>query len=306
MKLSIAFSPCPNDTFIFDALVNGHIDTDGLEFDYELDDVEGLNQKATRGQFDITKISYGALPKLFPNYQVLDSGSALGRGVGPLLVSTKQPEFSSSQDYEHSLDGTNNNYQVALPGENTTAHRLFSLAFPNFQNKLFVRFNEIEDLVIQGKVAAGVLIHENRFTYAQKGLIKWMDLGEHWEQKTGAPIPLGGIVIKSSLSQEVKQRVNNLIRKSIEWAFEQYVKNNQPLSPFIIKNAQEMDPTVMRQHIDLYVNEYSITLGEVGRKAIRILLDVASSSTEKYNSTGAIISDRRASSDDLSRDPLFV
>jgi 1,4-dihydroxy-6-naphthoate synthase len=274
MKLSLAFSPCPNDTFIFDALVNGHIDTQDLEFEYTLDDVEGLNKKALKGQFEITKISYGALPNLIPHYQVLDSGSALGRGVGPLLVSAEQPDFSwlESPEKEPIKNGP---CQVALPGENTTANRLFTLAFPNFQNKLFVKFDEIEGLVAHRKVGAGVLIHENRFTYQSKGLIKWRDLGEHWEQQTGVPIPLGGIVVNRNLPQAIKVKINTLIRQSIEWAQERYITNNQPLSSFITRHAQEMDPKVMRQHIDLYVNDYSLSLGQSGRLAVETLIKVA-------------------------------
>ncbi len=272
MKLTLAFSPCPNDTFIFDALVNGHIDTDGIEFSYELDDVEGLNQKAVQGVFDITKISYGVLPRVISTYQVLDSGSALGRGVGPLLVSADAPNFSLLEQSKSANSPIISAHKVALPGENTTAHRLFTLAFPNFRNKIFVRFNEIEELVAQRKAAAGVLIHENRFTYEKKGLIKWMDLGQNWEEKTGAPIPLGGIVIRDSLPLEIKKSVNHLVRESIEWANNQYIKNHIPLSSFIKANAQEMEPKVMRQHIDLYVNEYSLSLGEVGRNAIQTLL----------------------------------
>jgi 1,4-dihydroxy-6-naphthoate synthase len=264
MKLTLAFSPCPNDTFIFDALVNGHINTDGIEFEYNLDDVEGLNQKALRAEFDISKISYGVLPRILPNYQVLDAGSALGRGVGPLLVSVEPVNF----------DLLNNNVGVvALPGENTTAHRLFCFAFPQMKNKLFVRFNEIEDLTLSRKVTAGVLIHENRFTYESRGLIKWMDLGQNWEETTGAPIPLGGIVIRESLPLEVKKTINLLIRHSIEWANQTYIKNKHPLSAFITENAQEMDPKVMRQHIDLYVNDYSLSLGEMGRRSIISLME---------------------------------
>ena len=167
MELTLGFSPCPNDTFIFDALVNNKIDTEGLAFDVVLEDVQTLNQWALEGKLDFSKISYGVLPLVAENYILLNSGGALGKGVGPLLITNSNSEITNWKDAS-----------IAVPGKNTTAHLLFSLAYPNAVNKQFMVFHEIEDAVLSGKVDAGVIIHENRFTYQDKGLKKIMDLGE--------------------------------------------------------------------------------------------------------------------------------
>jgi 1,4-dihydroxy-6-naphthoate synthase len=254
MTLTLGFSPCPNDTFIFDALVNKKIDTKGLDFDVRLEDVETLNQWALRGRLDVSKISYGVLPLVMDQYRLLDAGGALGKGVGPLLITRKQLSLT---DIDTST--------IAIPGERTTAHLLFSLAFPTAQNKRFMIFSDIEDAVLSGKVDCGVIIHENRFTYRQRGLTKLLDLGEFWEKETGAPIPLGGIIIRRD--QPDAAQINRLIRKSLEYAFANY-----PTLPDYVKiHAREMDETVMRQHIDLYVNNYSLTLGYDGENAIHTL-----------------------------------
>jgi 1,4-dihydroxy-6-naphthoate synthase len=260
MNLSLGFSPCPNDTFIFDALVNNKIDTEGLQFDVVLEDVQTLNEWVIQGKLDISKISYGALPLVFDNYVILNSGGALGKGVGPLLVAGRQLPVASLS-----------NKLIAIPGENTTPHMLFSLAFPNAKNKIFKAFNEIEDWVLQNSSTAGVIIHENRFTYHSKGLYKLMDLGEYWEDKTGAPIPLGGIVARRSIDKLIVEKMDKLISKSIEYA---YKNNYAELSEYVKQNAQEMNEDIMRRHIDLYVNNYSIDLGEDGKKAIVKLLEV--------------------------------
>ena len=257
MKLTLGFSPCPNDTFIFDALVNKKIDTDGFEFDIFLEDVQTLNQWALQQKLDITKISYGVFPLLTNNYNLLDAGGALGKGVGPLLISKKQFPFSEIP-----------NCTIAIPGKNTTAHLLFSLAFPEAVKKEFMIFSSIEDSVLNGNVDFGVIIHENRFTYQQKGLIKIMDLGEYWEKKTGCPIPLGGIVMNKFHNTEIQKKINALIKQSVEFAFGNY----PVLADFVKKNSQEMDEHVMRQHIDLYVNDYSVSLGENGKHAVKTLL----------------------------------
>jgi 1,4-dihydroxy-6-naphthoate synthase len=260
MKLSIGFSPCPNDTFIFDALVNGKIDTGGLEFDVVMEDVETLNRMALQEKLDITKISYGVLPKILPAYQVLEAGGALGMGVGPLLV-TAQPVAPEIV----------NDMTIALPGSNTTAHMLFSLAFPGAVKKKFMAFSEIEDAVLRGDADAGVIIHENRFTYEAKGLHKVIDLGDYWEKTTGNPIPLGGIVMNRRYEKSLMMRVNDLIRQSLE-----YSRNVYPeLSDFIRDNAQEMEEDVMRKHIGLYVNDYSLSLGPRGRAAVWQMLEIA-------------------------------
>lgn len=261
MKLSIGISPCPNDTFIFDALLHDKIDTGGLEFDYVLEDVETLNTMALRGELDISKVSYGAVPHLLDPYVLLDAGGALGSGVGPLLVSKKYNDTHPVPEHE----------PIAIPGLNTTAHLLFSLAYPHMQHKVFMPFHEIETAVVQGKVAAGVIIHENRFTYQQKGLHRICDLGEVWEKRTGMPIPLGGIVAKRSLGNDTICKIDRLIRESLAYAF----KHHASLPPFVLENAQEMQPDVMRKHINLYVNDYSLTLGKRGRAAVVELLQAA-------------------------------
>ncbi len=260
MKLTLGFSPCPNDTFIFDALVNKKIDTDGLDVDVVLEDVQTLNEWALQGKLDITKISYGVLPLVWQQYNVLNSGGALGKGVGPLLIANTSREAA----------GDVNNLRIAIPGENTTAHLLFSLAFPEARQKEFMLFSAIENAVLDNTVDAGVIIHENRFTYQQKGLIKWMDLGEYWESTTGFPIPLGGIIMKRSFDIALQQQVDRLIRKSLEYAFAHY-----PLiTDYVKQHSQEMEESVMRQHIDLYVNNYSLNLGNDGKAAVQKFLDI--------------------------------
>ncbi|HKP32054.1 MAG TPA: 1,4-dihydroxy-6-naphthoate synthase [Chitinophagaceae bacterium] len=254
-RFSIGFSPCPNDTFIFDALVNNKIDVSPFTFDVHLEDVETLNQWAIEGKLDISKVSFGVYPHILHQYELLNSGSALGKGVGPLLISKKEI---------NDLDAKIDHLTIALPGKNTTAHLLFSSAFPSAHHKRFVLFSEIEDAVLNGDVDLGVIIHENRFTYQQKGLKKLMDLGDYWEQKTGLPIPLGGIVVKNNFDAEIKTKIDRLIRQSLELAFVNYPE----LPPYVRENSQEMNEDVMRKHIDLYVNDFSLGLGPVGKKAI--------------------------------------
>ena len=259
MQLSLGFSPCPNDTFIFDALVNKKIDTEGLDFEVMLEDVQTLNDWAKEGRLDFSKISYGALPLLLERYGVLESGGALGMGIGPLLLA-KEPIRLEKVD----------THRIAIPGKDTTAHLLFSLAFPKATGKEFVVFNEVEDFVLDGK-GLGVVIHENRFTYRKRGLHKLVDLGDYWEKTTGAPIPLGGIIAKRTLPKEVVLKVDGLIRKSLQYA---YLHHKEHLAAFVKIHAQEMEESVMRQHIDLYVNDFSLGLGEKGRTAIHRFLDV--------------------------------
>ncbi len=254
--LTIGFSPCPNDTFIFDALVHQKIDTEGLNFEVELLDVEALNKKAMEGAFDITKLSYHAFAYAADKYILLNSGSALGKGCGPLLIAKK---LLSKEEI--------NVAKIAIPGKMTTANFLFSLEYPNVQEKIPVVFSEIESGILNEDFDAGVIIHENRFTYKDKGLEKICDLGEEWERKTGFPIPLGGIAIKRNHKQELKEKVDRLIRKSIEFAFE----NKAEALPYIQQHAQEMDTDVMYQHINLYVNNYSVDLGADGKSAIAYL-----------------------------------
>jgi 1,4-dihydroxy-6-naphthoate synthase len=270
MELTLAFSPCPNDTFIFDALVNNKIDTAGLQFKPYLEDVQTLNQWALAGKMDITKISYGVWPLLQKAYHLLNSGGALGMGVGPLLITTKE----KSNSCKHILQQKEllNNLTIAIPGENTTAHFLFSLAFPTAKQKVFKVFHEIEQAVLSGEVDAGVIIHENRFTYQDKGLFKLVDLGEYWEDTLQIPIPLGGIVSHKRIDETIRKKVDRLIKQSIEYAFTQY----PTISDYVYTHSQEMSETVMRQHIDLYVNKYSLDLGEDGKAAVNKLVELAS------------------------------
>jgi 1,4-dihydroxy-6-naphthoate synthase len=266
MKFTLGFSPCPNDTFIFDALVNGKIDTGDLQFEVYLEDVETLNQWALQGRLDISKISYGVLPQLLENYDLLDAGGALGKGVGPLLIAKS---LIADADVEKC--------RIAIPGRHTTAHLLFSLAYPKARNKEFIVFSDIENAVLSGRADCGVIIHENRFTYQQKGLLKLCDLGEFWEQKTGYSIPLGGIVLRKELNERLRDgtflsaRIDALVRKSLEFSRSHYPE----LSEYVKDHAQEMNEQVMRQHIDLYVNDHSLSLGEEGRRAVETLLGIA-------------------------------
>ena len=261
MEISLGFSPCPNDTFIFDALVHRKIDTEGLDFSVHLEDVQTLNDWAISGKLDVSKISYGVLPLLLDKYKLLSSGGALGKGVGPLLIAGKEID---------DLKSAIASMQVAIPGKNTTAHLLFSMAFPQATNKTFLVFNQVEDAVLSGQVDAGVIIHENRFTYQDKGLVKLIDLGNYWEEQTNAPIPLGGIVIRKTMEAELGKRVDSLIKKSVAYAF----KNYPAITDYVRLQAQEMNEDVMRKHIDLYVNEYSTDLGESGRKAVQQLMNL--------------------------------
>ncbi|MBN9299004.1 MAG: 1,4-dihydroxy-6-naphthoate synthase [Filimonas sp.] len=263
MKYSLGFSPCPNDTFIFDALVNNKIDTKGFSFDVVLEDVQTLNKWAIEGKLDFSKISYGVLPLVLQTYRLLNSGGALGKGVGPLLITSKENAATESFD--------NSTNVIAIPGINTTAHLLFSLAYPNATNKTFKVFNEIEDAVLHNEVHAGVIIHENRFTYHLKGLHKVVDLGDYWEKTTNAPIPLGGIVAKRSIPFSITQQIDALIKESVAYA---YKHHHAELADYVKQYAQEMSEDVMRQHIDLYVNDFSVELGTDGKKAVDTLLNV--------------------------------
>ncbi|OCX50323.1 1,4-dihydroxy-6-naphthoate synthase [Mucilaginibacter sp. PPCGB 2223] len=264
MQLTLGFSPCPNDTFIFDALIHHKIDTEGLEFEVFFDDVETLNQKAFKGMLDVTKLSYHALAYVTDQYALLDSGSALGFGVGPMLISKEQ---IAAADLEREPLG----YKIGIPGKYTTANFLLGLAFPEAKNKQELVFSEIEDALLNEQIDIGLIIHENRFTYQDKGLHKIIDLGDYWEKQTGCAIPLGGIVVKRSLPSDVQLKLNRVLRKSVEFAF----ANPKSGLDFIRQHSQEMSEEVMYKHIGLYVNQYSADLGTEGRKAIRLMFDKA-------------------------------
>lgn len=266
MKLTLGFSPCPNDTFIFDAMIHHKIDTEGLDFEVFYDDVETLNQKAMRGELDITKLSYHAFAYVTDNYVLLDAGSALGFGVGPMLICKDDPEELLSN-----LKSQISNLKIGIPGKYTTANFLLGTAFPNATNKVELVFSDIENAVLEGRVDIGLIIHENRFTYQDKGLKKIIDLGDYWEKKTGCAIPLGGIVANRTLPVDVQHKINRVIRHSVEFAF----ANPKSGLEFIRSHAQEMSEEVMYKHIELYVNQYSVDLGAEGKKAIRLLFDTA-------------------------------
>jgi 1,4-dihydroxy-6-naphthoate synthase len=281
MKFSLGFSPCPNDTFIFDALVNKKIDTEGIDFEVHLEDVQTLNNFALENRFDFSKISYGVMPLLLETHTLLNSGGAMGNGVGPLLI-CKDPNITPDEV---------NHLRIAIPGKNTTAYLLFSYVYPNAKNISFYVFNEIESAVLSGEVDAGVIIHENRFTYAQKGLYKITDLGAEWETKTKSPIALGGIVASNRIPKPIMQQVDQLIAKSVAYAF-----NNYPtISEYVSCHAQEMSEAVMRQHIDLYVNDFSADMGETGKNAIETLVHIyqrmnaTNSPTQPSHSTPASV-----------------
>ncbi len=259
MELTLGFSPCPNDTFIFDALVNKKIDTEGLSFRVEMQDIQTLNSWAGTGVLDITKISFPAYFDNRDHYNILDAGAALGRGVGPLLVAKSMVSIPDVP-----------NCKIAIPGENTTANFLLSFALPAAVHRIPMLFSQIEDALLKEEVDLGVIIHENRFTYQKKGLIKIMDLGAIWEEKQHLPIPLACIAAKSNLPSVLQKKISKLIRKSVEYAFSNYPS----LTSYTIEHAQAMEEEVMRKHIDLYVNDYSVDLGIEGKKAVDELLSV--------------------------------
>jgi 1,4-dihydroxy-6-naphthoate synthase len=257
---SLGFSPCPNDTFMFDALVNGKIDAGDIFFNPQLEDIETLNRKAIRGELDITKISFGVYSQIKDAYELLTAGAALGTGVGPLFISKKKFDNPSKEIKT-----------VAIPGIHTTAFLLFKMFYPDIVQTKEMVFSEIENAILNEEVDAGVIIHENRFTYEAKGLKKISDLGELWEKLTGQPIPLGGIVIKRSIDTGIKKKINSLLKQSVEFAF----ANPESGFEYIRKHAQEMSEEVRKKHIELYVNKYSVDLGESGRQAISTFLSKA-------------------------------
>jgi len=268
MKLTLGFSPCPNDTFIFDALIHGKIDTEGLAFAVEYHDVETLNHKAFRGELDITKLSFHAFAHVAETYELLNAGSALGFGVGPLLIAKDKKLAVRLQEAlaaNEPLAQADAKLRVGIPGRYTTANFLLGLSFPQLQNRVELVFSDIEDSLLAGRVDLGLIIHENRFTYAAKGLHKVADLGGFWEQKTGLPIPLGGIAVKRSLDRDRKRKIDRLLRESVRYAFAHPKSGLE----YIRSHAQEMEEEVMYRHIALYVNRYSEDLGADGREAIR-------------------------------------
>ncbi|HQO03717.1 MAG TPA: 1,4-dihydroxy-6-naphthoate synthase [Spirochaetota bacterium] len=260
--MTLAFSPCPNDTFIFHAMLHGLVDTEGLSFNPYIHDVEDLNRNACEGRFHITKLSIHAYLLLQNNYCMLDAGAALGFGCGPVLVAREDSVFNQKRD---SLKDA----VIAIPGEYTTAHLLLKLWFPGLHT-VSTRFNAIMPGVRDGVYDAGLIIHEGRFVYPRYGLRKIVDLGEWWEQETGMPIPLGCIAIRRDL-MEHHERVGRIISESAAFA----QRNPGQSRSYICSHAQEMDDAVIREHIALYVNDFSLSLGEEGMKAVIILEEMA-------------------------------
>jgi len=261
--LTIGYSPCPNDTFIFYALVHGKVQVPGIEFREQLADVETLNRMALESSLDITKISFHALGHLREQYALLRSGSALGRGCGPLIVAKPGTRF---EDIKKGV--------IAIPGKLTTAALLLRLLDPSITRIIVIPFDRIMDAVSKGDVTAGLIIHESRFTYPLYKLENLLDLGEWWEKHSGLPIPLGGILGKRSLGRDVLLSVEAGIHESLHYA------NAHPdeVLHYCKQHSQEMDETVMKSHIDLYVNDFSLDLGQEGLAAVRRLFDEAEAS----------------------------
>lgn len=260
MKLTLGFSTCPNDTFIFDAMIHNKVDTEGLEFDVVLADVEELNRNAFEGKIDITKLSYHAYAYIANQYKLLTSGSALGYKNGPLLIGKRKIYPDEVSDLK-----------TAIPGKYTTANLLFSIVYPSVKEKKEYLFSDIEEAILDGEVDAGVIIHENRFTFEKKGLKKIIDLGEDWEEKTKSPIPLGGIVIGRKFENDVQQKVNRVLKRSVEFA----LANPSSSYKFVKNYAQELNDEVIQKHIGLYVNNFTADLGEIGKKAVKTLFEKA-------------------------------
>lgn len=257
MKLHLSISPCPNDTFMFDAMVNSRIDCEGLEFDLSFHDIEVLNDEVLRSLPDVSKISCAVLPAISEHYRLLDCGAALGRGNGPLLVRRK----GESGALKH----------IAVPGEHTTANALVGRLFPEIEERTPMLFSEIAAAVERGDFDGGVLIHEGRFVYERRNLELVADLGLEWEARTQLPLPLGGIVIRRDLPEDVQQRVERVLRRSIEYAFEHPMLSRE----FVKQHAQELEDDVIDKHISLFVNDFSLSLGEEGREAMTFLTGLA-------------------------------
>ncbi|MDP3437910.1 MAG: 1,4-dihydroxy-6-naphthoate synthase [Bacteroidales bacterium] len=270
MKLTLAYSPCPNDTFAFHAMVHSLVDCEGLTFDVNLMDIDTLNKSSAEGIFDICKLSYHAYCYLVDKYIMLRAGSALGFNNGPLLVAKKgSPLFLENGGIDLELL---NRSITAIPGEKTTAALLLKIFFPEIENSEPLVFSEIEDAVLTGRYSSGVLIHESRFTYGEKGLCKIADLGDLWHKKFSLPIPLGGIAIRRSIDSQTQQRVNRILKRSIEFA----LKNPHLSVEYTKCHAREMDRNVLQKHIELFVNQYSVDISEEGERAVETLYRSAS------------------------------
>lgn len=255
--LRLSISPCPNDTFMFDGIVNGRVDCEGLAFEVEFHDIEELNAGVQQALPDVSKISCAVLPAITENYRLLDSGAALGRGNGPLLVRRK----GERGELKH----------ILVPGEHTTANALIGRLFPEIEVRTPMLFSEIAAAVERGEADGGVLIHEGRFVYARRQLELVADLGLEWEARTQLPLPLGGIVVRRNLPEDVQQRVERVLRRSIEYAF----ANPMTSREFVKQHAQELEDDVIDKHISLFVNDFSLSLGEEGRQAMEALTGIS-------------------------------
>ncbi|MCH7534833.1 MAG: 1,4-dihydroxy-6-naphthoate synthase [Bacteroidetes bacterium] len=255
-SISIGFSPCPNDTFIFDAMINNRIDTEGVSFNAVMADVEELNTRAFSHELEVTKLSFHAFMHVVDRYILLRSGSALGNNCGPILISKKEYDKS---DVEGLI--------IAIPGKYTTANYLLHHAFPNVEHVVEMLFSDIEGAIESNKVDAGLIIHENRFTYEAKGLSKIIDLGKHWHERTNTPIPLGGIAISRSVDLETQKKVNRILKRSVGYA----MNNPEKSAEYVKAHAQELEERVIQQHIALYVNNYTRDIGTRGEEAIELM-----------------------------------
>ena len=261
MKLTLGFSTCPNDTFMFDALVNGRIDRQGLDFEITMADILHLNHAAIAGKLDIVKVSYNTYGKIRDEYALLNAGSAMGQGCGPLLIAREAVSIAEL---------VAGNAKIAIPGKNTTANLLLSYFESGLGNREEMLFHEVMPAVKEGKAVAGLIIHENRFTYQDEGLVCLQDLGAYWEAKTGLPIPLGAICVRKSLGEELISKIDALLHESIAFAF----AHPEISMPFVRAHAQELSESVMQQHIQLYVNDFSLDMGLQGKAAVSALLAV--------------------------------
>lgn len=261
--ISLGYSPCPNDTFIFYGLVHRTIDTDGIVFHEILDDVETLNRKALDGALDMTKVSFHAYGHLRDKYYLLRSGGALGKGCGPLVVAREECTMDQ-------LRGK----KIAIPGALTTAFLLMQIFDPLLKDgAVTMPFDRIMDSVAAGEVDAGLIIHESRFTYQGRGLKKVLDLGQWWEEETGMLIPLGGILARKDLGAELVNKIDGMLKESIKYAY----SHKDETRSYIREHAQELDDDVTEQHIGLYVNDYSLDVGDEGERAVLELLRRAES-----------------------------
>jgi 1,4-dihydroxy-6-naphthoate synthase len=271
MQLTLGFSPCPNDTFVFHALVHGLVETEGLTFAESLADVERLNEAAAAGALDVVKVSYGAVPYLLEEYVLLHTGGALGRGCGPLVVVRPKTDLLRLHTG-----------RIAIPGRRTTANLLLRLWDPKLREGKPLVYSEILPAVVRGDFAAGLIIHESRFTYAEHGLECYVDLGEWWETVTGLPIPLGAIMARRTLGGEVIAAVERCIRRSVEHAMAEPSASRE----YVARHAQEIREEVREQHIRLYVNDFTRDLGDEGMAAVRELLRRAAAAGHRRHDAG--------------------